>query len=90
MRKKPDDKILKEIDRLFQSAKKDPAFDVKYITKARKLAKRNNFSLKPYRKLFCRKCNSYFTLENSQIRIKKDLKTIKCLKCMTYRRFKIY
>lgn len=89
MRKQPDSKILKEIDQLFGNAKKHPALAIKYVAKARKLAKRNNLSLKKYRKLFCRKCNSYFASKNSQIRIRKGMKSIKCLKCGAYRRFKL-
>ena len=109
MRKKPSDKILKEIDDFFALAKrtetkvsgapKTKGFRAKeskqqatascYVANARKLAKRNNLSLKPYRKLFCKKCSSFFTSDNSQIRINKGIKSIKCLKCGAYRRFKI-
>lgn len=93
MRKKPAKKILTEIDDFFKLAKEEskqnPKIASQHVAKARKLAKRSNLSIKKYRKLFCKKCNSFFTSENSQIRIKKGMKTIKCLQCRAYRRFKI-
>lgn len=93
MRKIPDKKILMEIEELFRKAedlKGRSEFARKCVLKARKLAKRNNISLKQYRRLFCKKCGSYFTSENSVLRIKKGIKTIKCLECGNYRRFKIF
>ena len=89
MRKRPDEKSLREIDSLFEKAKTDPDNAPRCIIKARKIARRKNISLKHYRKLFCKKCSSYFTSKNSQVRIKKGIKTIKCLKCGGYRRFKL-
>jgi RNase P subunit RPR2 len=89
MRKKPDEKILREINNLFSEAKTNPEEAAQYIKKARELAKRNNLSLRSYRKLFCKKCNSYFTAKNSITRIKKGIKSIKCLKCGSYRRFRV-
>ncbi|MEM4215006.1 MAG: hypothetical protein QW484_01435 [Candidatus Pacearchaeota archaeon] len=92
MRKIPDAKIVKEIDKLFINAKKTrnkPKIARRYVAKARKLAKRNNFSLKKYRKLFCHKCNSFYSSKNSQLRIKKGNIIIKCLECGNYARYVI-
>lgn len=93
MRKRPNEKALKEIKALFELAKQKalqkPKLAIHYVARARKLAKHNNISLREYRKFFCKKCNSFFTVLNSQIRIKKGWKTIKCLCCGSYRRFKI-
>ena len=89
MRKKPGEKILNEIDTLFSEAKTNPDNAPRCIIKARKIARRKNISLKHYRKLFCKKCSSYFTSKNSQVRIKNKVKSVKCLKCGGYRRFRI-
>lgn len=89
MRKKPGEKILNEINDFFEKAKTNPELAVRYISQARKIARRKNISLKSYRKLFCKKCSSYFTSKNSQVRIKKGIKSIKCLKCGSYRRYSI-
>lgn len=92
MRKIPDAKIIKEIDNLFikaREAKNKPKIARRYVAKARKLAKRNNFSLKKYRRLFCHKCNSFYSSKNSQLRIKKGKLNIKCLECGSYARYVI-
>jgi hypothetical protein len=47
------------------------------IRKIKKLAASKNIKLKDERKKFCRKCYSLFN-SDSQIRIKKGFKTIKC------------
>ena len=92
MRKKPDKLVLDNIQKLFILAKKEskkrPKFAKKYITLARKIAKRSNISLKKYRKKFCHKCNAYFVPgKNCKIRIKKGKKSIKCLECGNYFRY---
>jgi len=95
MRKKPDKKIVEEINKLFEEAAKNarlnPLLSKKYIAKARKIAKHENFSLRNYRRKFCRNCNAYFVPGlNCQIRIIKGRITIKCLDCGSCRRFKIH
>jgi len=91
MRKKPDSKTLREIAQLFKLAKenKNKAINARrYIARARKLAKRNNISLKNYRKIFCHKCNSYFILgKNCQIRLSKGKVSVKCLECGNHSRY---
>ena len=47
------------------------------IRKIKKLASSKNIKLGEYKKRFCKKCYSLFNSE-SQIRIKKGFKTIKC------------
>ena len=51
------------------------------IKKAKRLAMSKNLPLKQYKKKFCKKCLTFFTPNNSEIRIKKPLKTIKCKNC---------
>ena len=93
MRKKPSAIIIEKINNLFKLAeeesKKRPEIAKKYIKQARKTAKRANLSLRKYRRLFCHKCNSYFTSENSHVRIKKGTKSVKCLECGSYQRHPI-
>ena len=58
------------------------------IKKAKKLAMARNIKLGDLRKKFCKKCYSMFNSKNSEIRIKKGFKTIKC-KCGYVGRYKI-
>ena len=92
MRKKPDESILKEIDKLFISAKENSRKKIevsrKKIALARKIAKRSNISLKKYKKKFCHKCNTYFVQrENYKKRLSKRKISIKCLNCGNYSRY---
>ncbi len=92
MRKEQDKLILDNIQKLFIFAKKEskkrPRLARKYVSLARKLAKRNNISLKNYRKKFCRKCNTYFVPgKNYKARLSKGKISIKCLKCGAYSRY---
>jgi ribonuclease P protein subunit RPR2 len=89
MRKKPGKLVLKEIDELFVKAKDNPKISKRYVAMARKLAKRNNISLKRYRRLFCHNCNTFFTGKNCIIRISNGNKSVKCLECGHYLRFKL-
>ncbi len=94
MRKIPSKEIIREIDALFERARKDarlmPKNARKIIALARKTAKRNNFSLKKYRRLFCHKCNSYFIPgKNCNVRFLKGKKVIKCLECGSFMRIKL-
>ena len=93
MRKKPDNRVLKDIDDLFAEAKNNaninPLLSKRQVSTARKMAKRNNLSLRKYRRLFCHKCNAYFTGNNCQTRIKSNMKIMKCLECSHYNRYMI-
>jgi len=94
MRKIPDKKTVKEIEWLFAQAKEKASTQEetskKFVSEARKKAKRANLSLKKYRRLFCHSCNSYFIPgENCTVRIGKGKKIIKCLKCSNYMRIKL-
>ena len=50
----------------------------KEIKKIKKLAMSKNIKLKELRKRFCKRCYNLFNSENSEIRIKKGKKIIKC------------
>jgi len=73
-----------EIKKIFQS---NPA--PKQIKKAKKLAMSKNIKLGKFRKLFCKKCLALFNPSNSEIRIKKPLKIIKCNRCGYISRYKL-
>ena len=91
MRKSPSKQVLNEINKLFELAKdeskKRPNLSKRYIKLAREIAKRNNISLKQYKKKFCKNCNNFFISRNCKIRLSKGKISIKCLECQSYRRF---
>ena len=53
----------------------------KEIKKAKRIAMSKNIKLTSYKKKFCKKCFNLYTLKNSELRIKKPLKIIKCRNC---------
>ena len=59
------------------------------IKKAKKLAMSKNIKLSVLKKKFCKKCYSLFSPENSEIRIKKGFKIIRCKGCGNISRWKI-
>jgi RNase P subunit RPR2 len=59
------------------------------IRKIKKLAMSKNIKLGEYRKKFCRKCFSFFNSRNSEIRIKRGFKIIKCRNCNYLNKYKI-
>ncbi len=59
------------------------------IKKIRKLAMSKNIKLGFLRKTFCKKCFSYFDSKNSEVRIKKGMKIVKCKKCGQINRWKM-
>jgi RNase P subunit RPR2 len=61
----------------------------KQIKKIKRLAMNKKISIKPYRKKFCKKCLTLFTPNNSEIRIKKPHKIIKCKQCNNISRYKL-
>jgi RNase P subunit RPR2 len=68
--------IEKEIKQVFSKNQNQ-----KDIKKIKKLAMSKNLKLGSLRKKFCKKCYCFFDSKNSQTRIKKGFKTIKCKKC---------
>lgn len=58
------------------------------IKKIKKLAMSKNIKLGNLKKKFCKKCYSLFNSKNSEIRIKKGFKIIKC-KCRYISRYKL-
>jgi len=61
----------------------------KQIRKAKRLAMSKKIKLGPLRKKFCKKCFTFLTPNNSEIRIKKPLKIIKCKECSYISRYKL-
>ena len=59
------------------------------IKKIKKLAMSKNLKLGSLRKKFCKKCYTLFNSKNSEIRIKKPNKIIKCKNCGFISRYKI-
>jgi len=59
------------------------------IKKARRLAMNKKIRLGGLKKKFCKKCYSLFNSENSEIRIKKGFKIIKCNVCGQINRHKL-
>ena len=53
----------------------------KEIKKIKKSAMSKNIKLGELRKKFCKKCLSFFTSDNSETRVKKGIKIIKCKNC---------
>ena len=61
----------------------------KEIKKAKRLAMSKNIKLGELKKRFCKKCLSMFDTKNSEIRIKKPLKIIKCKTCGNISRYEL-
>jgi RNase P subunit RPR2 len=61
----------------------------KQIKKAKRLAMSKNIKLRGLRKTFCKKCYSFFDSKNSEIRIKKGFKIIRCKKCESITKYKL-
>jgi RNase P subunit RPR2 len=59
------------------------------IKKIKKLAMTKNIKLGILKKRFCKKCYSLFNSNNSEVRIKKPLKLIKCKNCNHISRYKL-
>jgi len=59
------------------------------LKKLKHLAMSKNIKLGVLQKRFCKKCYSLFNLKNSEIRIKKGLKRIKCKNCGYVTRYKL-
>lgn len=58
------------------------------IKKAKKLAMSKNIKLGNLKKKYCKKCYNLFKPKNIQVRIKKNLKLIKCKNCDYISRYK--
>ena len=75
----------KIIEKFFKNIKdKNP----KEVKKIKRFAMRYNILLKEKRKLFCKKCYVVFNAKNSETRIKKGKKIIRCLNCKNINRWK--
>lgn len=60
----------------------------KEIKKIKRLAMHYHISLNKYKKLYCKKCFSVFNSKNSEIRIKKEFKIVRCKECGNIKRYK--
>ncbi len=58
------------------------------VRKIKKLAMSYNIKLGEKRKLFCKKCYTFFSYKKSSIRINKNMKTIRCSVCGHENRWK--
>ena len=83
-RKLSKQEIQEKIQEIFSS---NPS--PKQIKKIKKLAMSKNIKLGNLRKKFCKKCYSFFNTNNSEIKIKKPYRIIKCRKCGYLSRWKI-
>tara|TARA_B100001971_G_scaffold171961_1_gene164420 strand:+ start:574 stop:834 length:261 start_codon:yes stop_codon:yes gene_type:complete len=61
----------------------------KEIKKAKRLAMNKNIKIDSLRKRFCKKCYNLFNSKNSEIRLKKGFKIIKCKNCEYLSRYKL-
>jgi len=59
------------------------------IKKTKTLAMSKSIKLGDLRKKFCKNCLTFFTPNNSEVRIKKPLKIIKCKTCKYISRYKL-
>ena len=59
------------------------------IKKIKKLAMSKNIKLGDYRKKFCKKCYSFFNSNNSEVKIKENIKVIRCKECGLVSRYKL-
>jgi RNase P subunit RPR2 len=63
--------------------------DSNEIKKIKKLAMSKNIKLGKLKSKFCKKCYSMFDSKNSEVRIKKGFKIIKCKNCKHISRYKL-
>lgn len=61
----------------------------KQIKKLKRLAMSKNIKLGKLKQKFCKKCLILFNSKNSEIKIKKPLKIIKCKNCGYVGRYKL-
>jgi RNase P subunit RPR2 len=76
--------VEKEINEIFS---KSP--NKEQIKKAKKLAMNKSIKLGNLKKRFCKKCYSLFSSKNSETRIRKGFKRIKCKNCNQIKRYKL-
>jgi len=74
-------------EKIIQTFKTNPT--QKEIKKIKQLAMSKNIKLGLLRKKFCKKCLTFFTPNNSEIKIKKSLKIIKCKNCGYISRYRL-
>lgn len=75
--------IISEVEKIFTS---NPSPEM--LKKAKHLLMSKKIKIGGLRKKFCKKCNSLFD-SNTQIRIKRKHKVLKCSKCGYITRYKL-
>ncbi|RME53901.1 ribonuclease P [Candidatus Woesearchaeota archaeon] len=71
-----------------QCAASHPTRAIRYVQLARRIGMRNKVSLAPFKKRFCKHCNTYFLNGvNARVRIHRGRLIITCLSCKHIRRF---
>jgi len=88
--KKTNKDVLKQIQQLFDYAKKHPRMSKHYIQLAKKMAMKFNIKIpRELKKRYCHHCYSYFTPKNCRVRLKKGMRVVYCLGCGHYNRIKL-
>lgn len=75
-----------KIEEFFKNLKEKKPEQIKKI---KRLAMHYHISLNQYKRLYCKKCYSVFNSLNSETRIKKRFKTIKCKNCGNIKIYKL-
>ncbi len=78
--------VEEKIKEFFKNIKNKNSNEIKKI---KKLAMSKNIKLGKLKQKFCKKCYSLFDSKNSEIRIKKGFKVVKCKMCGKLSRYKL-
>ncbi|MEK6884035.1 MAG: hypothetical protein AABY22_30680 [Nanoarchaeota archaeon] len=77
---------VRKIDDFFSNLDRKTGKEIKKI---KRFSMHYHISLNKYKSLYCKKCFSVFNAGNSEIRIKKGFKIVKCKKCGNIQRKRI-
>lgn len=92
MKRQINQQISKRMEDLFLdiNSRDSDLVNHKKIKEIIEITKRANFPLREKRKLFCKKCLSYFFIgKNCKIKIKSKIKSIECLNCNYISRYRL-
>jgi RNase P subunit RPR2 len=76
--------IKSEVEKIFEGSPKP-----EMLKKAKRLLMSQNIKIGELRKKFCKRCYSLYDSKNSEIRIKKPYKIVKCKKCGFVKKYKL-
>lgn len=79
----------KEVEELIKKSFENNNLSKERLKKLKLLSMSKNIKMGGLRKKFCKNCYSLFTIKNSEIRIKKPYKKIKCKNCGYIVRYKL-